>query len=560
MGDVYQASDTKLGRSVAIKVLPDAFATDADRVARFEREARVLASLNHPHIAAIYGIEQSGGRTFVVMELAAGETLAARIARGKLPLDEALPIATQLAEALEAAHGRGIVHRDLKPANITVDRDSKVKVLDFGLAKAFAGDAAQVNVSNSPTMSLGATSPGMILGTAAYMSPEQAKGKETDRTTDIWAFGCVLYEMLTGRAAFEGETVGEILGSVFKAEPDWTRLPANTPRAIRRLLQRCLRKDAARRLRDIGDARIEIHDAGLEPSVYHDVPSRLSRRHERLAWAAGVVVLLATVAIGAVGWARRPAPTAPEMRFEIATPPTNNPEFFDVSPDGQKLVFAGDSEGESQLWVRSLDAVSAQPLAGTERAQFPFWSPDGQSVGFFADAKLKRIDIDGGAVQTLADVRVPHGGAWGTDGRILFGPHNDGIPIRRVSATGGEASDLTRIAPPQQSSHRFPQFLPDGRHILYYATGTPEGRGVYLANIDGSAPQRLFDADSGALYVPSGQLLFVRQGTLFAQDFDLDRLQLAGNAYPVASNILFDAANSPLAAASVSASKRRRCR
>jgi hypothetical protein len=332
----------------------------------------------------------------------------------------------------------GIVHRDLKPANVTVDRDGqdkvRVKVLDFGLAKlaspAEAGHYGEADVrsvrlqadsSQSPTITTPpATLAGFILGTAAYMSPEQAKGKETDRTTDIWAFGCVLYEMLTGRAAFEGETVGEILGSVFKAEPDWTRLPADTPPAIRRLLQRCLRKDAALRLRDIGDARIEIHDAALEPIVSHDVPASVSRRRERLVWAAGGV-LLGAATIGAVGWTMRPAVAsdAPEVRFEIATPPVDSPASFAISPDGRKLVFAGASEGTSLLWLRSLDAVSAEPLAGTDGARLPFWSPDG-SIGFFADTKLKRIDVAGGAIQTLADARKSQGGAWGPDGAILF--------------------------------------------------------------------------------------------------------------------------------------------
>ena len=425
MGEVYRARDTRLKREVAIKVLPDRFVNDSDRLARFQREAEMLATLNHPNIAAVFGLEQSESGSAIVLELVEGDTLADRIVRGQIPVDEALPIAKQIAEALEAAHERGIVHRDLKPANVKITPDGAVKVLDFGLAKLADSVGAGLQngpaLSQSPTMTSPAmmTGVGVLLGTAAYMSPEQAKGKPADQRSDIWAFGCVLFEMLTGRAAFEGETLGEVLGSVFKAEPDWSRLPLETPAGIRRLLARCLRKDPKFRLRDIGDARLEIHDVQNEPVTERDLSRNPSRRNERLVWAA-VVVLLAATALVAIGWATRPALAAPEVRLEVTTPPTDDPASFDISPDGKKIVFVGTQEGEPQLWLRPLDSVSAQPLAGTDGARYPFWSPDSLSVGFFSDGKLKRIDIDGGTVQILASATNGLGGAWSRDGTVYF--------------------------------------------------------------------------------------------------------------------------------------------
>jgi serine/threonine protein kinase len=362
MGDVYQATDSKLGRSVAIKLLPEAFARDAERAARFEREARVLASLNHPNIAAIYGIEQSGERKFLVMELVGGETLAEHIKRGPIPMDEALGIARQIAEALEAAHDseKGIIHRDLKPANVKITPEGKVKLLDFGLAKAFAGEAAQVNLSNSPTLSMAATNAGVILGTAAYMSPEQAKGKETDRTTDIWAFGCVLYEILTGRNAFEGETLGEILGSVFKAEPDWSRLPVGTPAAIQRMLRRALKKDPRQRLGDIRDARIEIEEALTEGER---TVATVSARGAQLAWLAFAAAFLAAI----VGWLRpQPEPsgaTVADLAFTIApaagglAPVGDVHATPEISPDGSAVIFYGNGAQLRQLNKLTPDLV-----------------------------------------------------------------------------------------------------------------------------------------------------------------------------------------------------------
>ena len=564
MGDVYQATDSKLGRSVAIKLLPEAFTHDHERAARFEREARVLASLNHPNIAAIYGIEESGGRKFLVMELVLGETLAERIKRGAIPLEESLGIATQITDALEAAHEKGITHRDLKPANIKTTAEGKVKVLDFGLAKAFAGEAANPVNSNSPTMSLMATQQGIILGTAAYMSPEQAKGKEVDRRTDIFAFGAVLYEMLSGRQAFGGEDVADILSRVLQREPDWTVLPANVPPAIQKLLRLCLQKDVKKRRQTATDVRIDIKQALAEPAAATAV---LPARGGRLAWimAATAVLVAVVLAVPAVRHLREAPPLAPtEARLDIVTPATADPISFALSPDGQQIVFVASGDGASRLWLRSLASTTAQPLAGTEGVSYPFWSPDSRSVGFFADAKLKRLDIGGGAPQTLATVLQGRGGTWNADGVILFAP-NFGGPLFRVAASGGEAVVATKLD--RQVSHRFPVFLPDGRQFLLFAQGSPETAGIYLGSLESGDTKRLTPADTRGVYlqglpgvpgVPGmmdmmgGWLVWVRAGTLVAQHLDLEQQALTGDPVTMADLVAFDAGSTG-SAVSVSA-------
>src|SRR5215813_703616 len=419
MGEVYRARDTKLKRDVAIKILPEEFSRDPERVSRFQREAEVLASLNHPNIAAIYDVQEADMARFLVLELVEGETLAERLRRGAIPVEEALDIAKHICDALEAAHEKGVVHRDLKPSNIKLTRDGKVKVLDFGLAKAFQEDH-QSTLSNSPTLT-GASVPGVILGTAAYMSPEQAKGKGADRSSDIWAFGCVLYEMLTGHATFQGETIGEILGEVFKAEPDWRQLPPNTPEAIRHLLRRCLQKDRTRRLKSADAARIEIDEALADSIAAPEL--RVATSSKKRGWLAWAIALTLGAALASVLYFNRIAPLAPpEIRVEVNTPSTADPVSFAISPDGRRLVFSASNQGKSLLWVRPLDSVAAQPLSGTNGASYPFWSPDSASVGFFADGKLKRIDIVGGAPQVLANAAVGMGGAWNREGTILFAP------------------------------------------------------------------------------------------------------------------------------------------
>jgi Tol biopolymer transport system component len=551
MGVVFRAHDSKLQRDVALKLLPEHFADDPDRLARFQREAQVLASLNHPNIAQIYGLEDSADSRCIVMELIEGETLQERVARGPVPIDEALAIARQIADGLEAAHERGIVHRDLKPANIKLNSKGKVTVLDFGLAKAFQEQQASA-LSNSPTL-VGASVPGVILGTAAYMSPEQAKGKESARTTDVWAFGCVLYEMLTGSEVFAGETVGEILGGVFKAEPDWRRLPNDTPQGVRYLLRRCLQKDSKQRLQCMGDARIQLDEAGS--TVEGETPLALaaSRRKERLAWISGLAVVT-MIATGALIWVFRPLPAANEMRLEISTPPTADPASIAISPDGHQIVFVGTSEGKSKLWVRPLNSLAGRALAGTDGAFFPFWSPDSQSIGFFADGRLRRVDVDRGTVQILADAPDGRGGSWSRDGTIIFAPNAQHFPIFRISAAGGMTPvAITRIEATKETDHRFPQFLPDGHHFLYYVQGTAESHGIYVGDLDGSRGRRLLDVDSAPVYESAGHVFFVRQGALFAQEFDATRLELKGEPFSVVEHIasFIDAQGSAAVAASL---------
>ena len=549
MGEVYRARDATLNRDVALKILPELFALDPDRLARFKREAQVLASLNHPNIAAIYGFEDSNDVQALVLELVEGPTLADRIAQGPVPLDEALPIARQICEALEATHEQGIIHRDLKPANVKVRPDGTVKVLDFGLAKLTGSAEA---LSNSPTMM--ASMPGTILGTTAYMSPEQATGKEADRASDVWAFGCVLYEMLTGRRAFQGNSVSEVLAGILKTEPDWHELPAG-PEGIRRLLRRCLQKDQKRRLRDIRDARIEIleiDDAQAEPLNAIPGTQASSRRNERRAWLSALVLVTIVAAAIVLGrWGAAPSTTPlPEMRVEINTPPTTDPTSLAISPDGQTLAFVATSDGQPHLWLRPFNAVSASPLPDTDGASFPFWSPDSQSVAFFAYGQLRQIRIDGGSPRTLASALGGVGGTWSHDGVILFS--RLGSPIFRIPDRGGDPAPATRLGA-QQGGHYLPQFLPDGRHFLYWAFSDREPNGVYVGQLDGSETRRLLDADFPAVYAPQDHLLFVRQGTLLAQRFDGTRLALVGTPFPVAEQVTSSSNNMRAAAVSTSA-------
>jgi serine/threonine protein kinase len=559
MGEVYRARDTKLGREVAIKILPAEFAADPDRLARFEREARLLAALNHPNIAAIYGVEDTGsGGDAIVQEFVDGATLAEKLGQAgqagetgqvrrvgnALPIPEALAIARQIADALDAAHEKGIIHRDLKPANIKMTADGVVKVLDFGLARAIA--RPELTVSEAPTQM---SHVGMIVGTAAYMSPEQARGLAVDKRTDIWAFGCVVYEMLTGKQAFAGRTMTDVMVTVLEREPDWSALPGATPANVRRLLERCLQKDPRNRLRDIGDARIEMDvSGGATASEPVSAPSA-ARRNERIAWIVALTAV-STIAIVLARFAsERQLPGAPEMRVEITTPSTTDPVALALSPDGRQIAFVAISEGRSLLWVRSLDSGSARPLAGTDSASYPFWSPDSRSIGFFADSHLRRIDVEDGSVRQLASVALGDGGAWNLEGTILF-TYSPGSPLMRVSANGGPSAPATRLDLPRQTGHGSPQFLPDGRHFICHVKGSAEARGVYVGQLDSFEIRRLFDADSSAVFVSPGHLLFVRQGTLVAHAFDPVRLTLTGNPFPVAERVIGDIRQIPALSAS----------
>jgi len=547
MGQVYRALDTKLKRQVAIKILPPSLAADRERLARFQREAEVLALLNHPHIAAIYGLEESGGITALVMELVEGEDLSQRIARSAIPLEEALPIAKQMAEALEAAHELGIIHRDLKPANIRVRSDGTVKVLDFGLAKTMEVVAGR-DFSQSPTITTPAmTQAGMILGTAAYMSPEQARGKTVDKRADIWAFGAVLFEMITGKRAFPGDDLTDTLAAVVKLDPPWDAISEDVPARVRQVLRVCLQKDPGQRAQAIGDVRLALEGAfETVASVTPTVSPVAWRTRERAAWAASLVVVsLVGLALGAFAFRRQAPADVRAVRFLVFPPDgwsvtTGTPDGpllapLAVSPDGSRIAFVGTATtgGSRRLWVRELSTLSAKELRGTEGASSPFWSPDGQSLGFFADGQLKRIAVASGSAVTLCGgVTAPGGGTWSRDGVIVFAPSAT-LALQKVSASGGVPSAAT-VRGDGELGHRRPSFLPDGRHFLYSVV---DGA-IYLASLDSTDRTLLtkIPTNGNVLYA-DGHLLFVRDTTLMAQPFDLRQLTLTGEPVPVAEQV-----------------------
>jgi Tol biopolymer transport system component len=546
MGEVYRARDTKLDRDVAIKVIPAAFAADPGRLARFEREARVLASLSHSNIAQVHGFEQADGMHALVMELVDGDDLSLRLGRGPIPFDEAAIIARQICDALDAAHDKGIIHRDLKPANVMITRDGVVKVLDFGLAKPAADDAAADSLTHSPTVvGVAGTREGVLLGTAAYMSPEQARGRLVDKRTDIWAFGCVLFEMLAGRPAFGTDNLSDTIAAILDREPDWSALPNTTTPATKRLLERCLQKDPKRRLRDIGDARVELDDAQKSDEVR---PSAAVRDGRRGLWA-GAAALVAGIGIGAAWFAfRSPAPALAPVRLSIVAPTgttftprdiTEHPQFA-LSPQGDRLAVVAETPGARHtIWVRSLATGVAQQLAGTEGAYGPFWSPDGRSLGFYAAGKLKTVSLDGTAPQNLADVPfdVAHG-AWSTDGTILY-PTGTGGALFSVRAAGGPVTPATTLdASRNETAHRWPQFLPDGRFIFFVGSSTLENMGMYLGALGSPTKTQLLTTTSGAVYVEPGYLLFEQNGVLTRQRFDAASGTLAGAPEPMGDQIL----------------------
>jgi serine/threonine protein kinase len=539
MGVVYRATDTRLSREVAIKVLPPSMAADPDRLARFEREARLLAGLDHPNIGAIYGIEQSGGNSALVLALIEGPTLADRIAQGPIPHEEAVAIARQLAEALEYAHDRGIIHRDLKPANIKITPEGVVKVLDFGLARALADDSAAAPAASptiSPTLSMRATQAGMILGTAAYMAPEQAKGKTVDRRADIWAFGIILLEMLTGRPVFSGESVAEILAASIKDAPPLDRLPADTPPAVRGLIARCLEKDPRQRLQAIGEARILLAAPLHEPAPTTQAAA-IPTRSSKLPWAVAATCLLALAALAFRHFREQPA-AAPLVRFQVSAPPnyTLLPSLA-VSPDGRRLAFRV-SDGQNHIAVRAFDSLDSRILSGTDGGSSPFWSPDSRYIAFAVPGKLRMVEASSGPVQTIADLSAFAftGGSWAPGGVILFGVPGKGL--FRVSADGGTPA---LVAPGPFAS---PVFLPDGRHFIYLAC--PRECSVYLRSLD-TKPEEILTPLTAASFsylayaaTPDpnlGYVLFARETSLMALPLDLRTYRPAGAAVSISEGI-----------------------
>jgi Tol biopolymer transport system component len=531
MGEVYRAVDTTLHRLVAVKVLPATLSADPERVERLEREARLLAVLNHPHVATIYGFETARPLRAIVMELVEGPTLADRLSEGPLRLGEALAIAHQIADGLEAAHDKGIIHCDLKPANIKIAPTGAVKVLDFGLAQMTLGSLDGVH----PSAALSGRH-GVVAGTPAYMSPEQACGQRVDSRSDIWAFGCVVFELLTARAVFERTDLTEPFAAMLEHEPEWARLPPDVPAGVRRMLRRCLDRDPKRRLHHIADARLEIDDAmraadGRGPASMEEA----SRGRERVLRVTTAVLGLALAASLSAWWLRTPD-DVPELRaVEITTPHTSDLWSFALSPDGRRIAFVADRDGQPTLWVRAFDATEAVALAGTERARRPFWSPDGLSIGFFGDSHLKRIDARGGAVQVVAYALGGTTAAWGADGTIIFSTTASPV-LHRVNAAGGAVAAAS-TANPESTGHRHPQFVPGTSRFLFFAGGPEAVRGVYLGRLGSLEATRLVASDSQGAYVAPGWLLFARQETLLAQRVDLAGRTLGGEPITVADSV-----------------------
>ncbi len=557
MGEVYRARDAKLNRDVAIKVLPEAVADDAERLARFQREAQVLASLNHPHIAAIYGLEKSGNVEALVLELVAGETLAERIAAGPMPVDEALAIARQIADALEAAHEKGIVHRDLKPANVKVTPDGQVKVLDFGLAKALdpVGGTSSPDATRSPTITAAATQAGVILGTAAYMSPEQARGRPADKRSDIWAFGCVLWEMLTAKRLFQGETVSDTLAAVLRADIDWGPLPAATPPPIRRLLERCLERDPKRRLRDVGEARIAMEEApasliGARPEAAAGVASVSAGRGRIGASVLAGVALGAALFAGIAALRHRRSAGDSVVRLNVVLPKGQAILVEDLpnlalSKDGARVAYVAKSEsGASALYLRSMGAFDARELPETEGATAPFFSPDGQWLGYFVGGRVQKMSVSGGPPQPVCDTPVAGLGsaAWADDGSILF-PSTNGS-LMRAAASGGKCEEIVK-PDAKRGDLLEPESLPGGKGILFASLGGFQASQAHIDVLDLATgkSQVIISQGTNPRYVDPGFIVFGRSGAILAAPFDPHGLKLLGQPVPVVEGVMPDSAS-----------------
>ena len=593
MGEVYRARDTRLGRDVAVKVLPTAFLSDPERLGRLEREARLISQVNHPNICTLFDIFEGAEAPVLILELVEGETLQQRLLRGPMPLRDALRCASAIAAALEAAHAKGIIHRDLKPSNIKITAGGAIKVLDFGVAKLVHESDSGLGAPDL-TATLGGTKEGALVGTVAYVSPEQAMGDRVDARSDIWAFGCLLYEMLTAKRAFPGVAVADTLGAVMRGEPNWTALPAGTPQEVRTLLRRCLEKDRARRLANIADARLEIDDVLAGHSVAA-VPTRFRRGRlvAGLAFVGGVIFasLLMNrqtespaISINAPTNAPQPRDAAPEPPRIESPPPSSPPPapaanaatapaaptervpafislaagmrwapaidggvpntILAISPDGRRLVYSARTEDDTALWVRSLASDDARQLPGTEGGISPFWSPDGRSIGFFADRKLKRLDLDTAAVPTtLCEVRTQRGGTWGPDNTIVFSPYSDGL--RRISANGGPVTSLPH--PDDEAAHLRPHFLAGSRQLLYRVTsGNGRNNAYYVTSLDSLDRKLIGTFDSGNVTYAQGHLLFMQGHTLMAQPFDPGKGTTTGAPRPLANGVLLSPGSMPV--------------
>jgi len=549
MGEVYLARDTKLDRQVAIKVLPVSMTRDPERIARFEREAKLLASLNHPNIAAVHGFDESNETHFLVMEYVEGETLAQRLKNGTLPVEDSLDTTRQVAEALEAAHEKGVIHRDLKPGNVMIRPDGTVKVLDFGLAKAMAAESSVSAPTDSPTITADYTRPGVILGTAAYMSPEQARGRALDKRTDIWSFGVILYECFTGTNTFHGETAVDSTGAILHKEPDWSLLPPSTPPTVQLLLRRCLTKDRKRRLHDIADARIELENAIVDPTSSSlnladaalAAPSLERRKAVGAAILLGMVVGLVGGALGVSWWLGLTPFTTdgnPRVaRFTIPAPPGGRIALDAFLPsvaltrDGRMLAYVCEVNGARRLFIRAVDEWKARPLAHTEGAEGPFFSPDGRWLGFFTDLKLKKISIEGGPATTLCDAGSPRGAVWVEDDMIVFTPEQI-TPLMRIDPSGGTPTPITEIdIKTGEYSHRWPSVLPDGETILHAAVkgNDWDSEAVWAYSLRSGARKLIGNLGTHVQFVKSGYLAHVQSGVLMASPFDVEKLEVTGS-------------------------------
>jgi serine/threonine-protein kinase len=559
MGEVYRATDSRLRREVAIKVIPEATAGDQHRMARFAREAQFLAALNHPNIASIYGFEESPTMLALVMELVEGPTLADRIKQGPIPIEEALPIMRQITEALEYAHDRGIIHRDLKPANIKIKPDGTVKVLDFGLAKALSDEISSGDISNSPTLTAAATKAGLILGTAAYMPPEQARGKTVDRRADVWSFGVVMFEMLTGQVAFHGDTVSDTLAAVIRGEPEWSLVPANVPPAIQQLMRRCLDKDPRQRLQSIGEARIAIESAtgrgnssisgGIFPPIAPPLPAQIVRsENSALKIVAGAALALLLVAAGyllANFFRHDTARVSAPMHFMIA-PPTGtsieslSPRNLAISPDGMRIaIVAGNSDGR-RLYLRELNSATLTAIAGTEGSSEPMFSPDSRSLAFFSAGKLKKVSLDGGTPVTLADGVVdPEGSCWGADHNIYYSPSLQSA-IQRVNENGGTPQPVTKLHPTTgELGHVSPYLLPDQKTLLFtvYAGGNLDDGALVAQKLGSDERKTVVPKGFDPRFLAPNQLFYVRSGNLISSAFNPDQLEVSGSPAEVLQDV-----------------------